>query len=212
MDTPIAQRNGLTLAIYWGIRAWLVVAVLLFMWRGDIASAGSTVLILFAILLPSLLKRKYRFFYPFFFDLSVGLFVFFTAFLGEVARFYDRIPFWDTLLHFQSGLLFGMAGYLLAYFLNEHKQYGLQLSPIFISLFAVSFAIAIGALWEIWEFVGDQIFGSAWAESLEDTVVDLVADSVGALLISVVGFLWMHRYKRLPMAPWLKVLKRKRRS
>jgi hypothetical protein len=203
------QRNGLTIALYWVIRIWMAVAVLLFLTQADFASAAGTFILLILIQLPSLLSKKYRFYFPYALDVSMGTFVFLTLFLGLIARFYDRLPFWDTMLHFQSGLLFGATGFLLVYFLNGYGRSGLNLTPGFISLFAISFSIAIGALWEIGEFVADIYTGASWSPSLEDTIVDLIADSTGALIISILGYFWMRHYNRLPLAPWLKIFTKK---
>ncbi len=206
MDIQIseAHRNRITLSLYWGIRVLLGIAAAFFLWRIDVASAGSTILILLITLIPALLKKRYRFYIPFALDLALTAFVFATLFLGEVARFYDRLPFWDKFLHFQSGFLLGSTGYVLIYILNKQRRMRLTLSPVFISLFAVSFSIAIGALWEIVEFTIDSIAGAPIAQhGLSDTMWDLIADTVGSILFSVLGYFWMYRHKRLPFTPWL---------
>lgn len=197
-------RNRLTLFIYWGIRIALVGAIFYLLWERDVASAGSTFLILLLLLVPSFLKERYRLYLPFALDLSIAIFVFLTLFLGALARFYDRVPFWDKMLHFQSGLILGATGYVLIYVLNEHKRWRLNLSPGFISIFAVAFSLSIGAVWEMVEFMLDSIQGGMyWQDSNTDTMWDLIADLTGALIVSIPGYFWMYRHRRLPFTPWV---------
>ena len=74
-------KNHLTLSVYWGVRAALVIAALFLLARGTWEPAGSTVLILILMLIPSILKERYRFFLPFALDLGISIFVFLTLFL-----------------------------------------------------------------------------------------------------------------------------------
>lgn len=210
-DTRIqdSYRNTVTLSVYYGVYALVLVAVGIFVLRGNWESAVSAGLIFLLMFVPTILKERYRLYLPFTLDFALVVFIFLTLFLGEVGRFYDRIPLWDKFLHFQSGLLLGAAGYVLVYALNEHKKFKLDLSPGFVSIFAVTFSLAIGAVWEVLEFAGDSYFSlhivgyPYWQGSNADSMWDLIADGGGALLVSIVGYFWMHRYKRLPFTPWL---------
>ncbi|MGC9602484.1 MAG: hypothetical protein ABSE76_01965 [Minisyncoccia bacterium] len=209
-----AYRNRVTLVVYYGMRVLVLIGAALFLLRGNWESAVSTLLIFLLMFVPSILKERYRLYLPFTLDLGIVIFIFSTLFLGEVGRFYDRIPLWDKFLHFQSGLLLGATGYVLLYILNEHKHLKLNLSPLFVSIFAVAFSLAIGAVWEMFEFAGDAYFSahlvnySPWQASNADTMWDLIADGGGALIVSMVGYFWMHQYKRLPFTPWmLKIIK-----
>ncbi|MDB5237850.1 MAG: hypothetical protein JWM46_120 [Candidatus Kaiserbacteria bacterium] len=202
-------KNRVTLFVYYGMRLLVLLAIGLFLWRHEWASAVSTTLIFLLMFVPSILKERYRVYLPFAIDFSMVLFIFLTFFLGAVGRFYDRIPLWDKFLHFQSGLLFGASGFVLLYILNEQKGFKqpLNLSPGFVAFFAITFSLSIGAVWEMFEFAGDAYFSqhitnySAWQASNSDTMFDLIADGTGALIVSIMGYFWMHRYKRIPFTP-----------
>lgn len=202
-------RNKVTLAIYYAMRGLVLLAVGVFLVRDDWEAAGSTTLIFLLMLGPSILKRRYRLYLPFTLDLGMVLFIFLTLFLGGVGRLYDYIPFWDKFLHFQSGLLLGATGFVLVYILNENKKLKLDLSPIFVSIFAVTFSLSIGVIWEMFEFAGDAYFSAhlthhiLWQTNNADTMWDLIADGAGALIVSVVGYFWMYRHNRLPFTPRL---------
>jgi hypothetical protein len=204
-------RNKVTLSIYYGMCALVLVAAAVFLLRGDWEAALSTGLIFILMLVPSVLKERYRLYLPFALDLGIVGFIFLTLFLGGIAHFYEWVPFWDKFLHLQSGFLLGAAGYVLVYVLNENKKMPLNLSPGFVSLFAVTFSLTIGVVWEVSEFAGDAVFGSTWQPSGADTMWDLIADGAGALITSIAGYFWMYRHKRLPFTPWL-FLKEKLKS
>lgn len=207
-------KNRITLFIYWGLLALTLLAAGIFLWLGEWTSSVATLFILGLMLVPSILKERYRIYIPFALEFGIVVFIFLTLFLGWVAEFYTSVPFWDKFLHFQSGFLLGASGYVLVYVLNEHKRFHLNLSPGFVSFFAITFSLAIGALWEIFEFAADIASQSTyWQDSNTDTMLDLIADGAGAIIVAIIGYFWMHRHKRLPLTPWLfQMLRRKKRE
>lgn len=214
---PSRHKNSLTLSAYWGMRALVLIGTIVYVIQGSWASAFSTLLIFLLMFVPSILKEKYRFYLPFALDLGIVTFIFLTFFLGHMGSFYGIFPQWDTFLHFQSGLLLGASGFVLVYTLNEHTKTKLGLSPFFVAIFAVCFSLALGAVWEIFEFAGDAYFSTRvvgylpWQASNADTMWDLIADSAGALVMSTYGYFWMRHHNRLPLTPWKIHLFRKSR-
>lgn len=200
-----------TLAIYYGMRAFVLASALLFFAHGNWEAGVSTTVIFFLMLATSFFKKRYGIYLPFMLDFGIVALIFLTLFLGEVIRFYEYVPFWDKALHFQSGLLLGAVGYVAVYVLNESKHKGFDLNPGFLSVFAVAFSLSIGALWEIVEFAVDNLFMARWQNGLVDTMWDLVADMVGALIISIAGYFWMYRHKRLPFTPSLLMMFHRKR-
>ena len=89
---------------------------------------------------------------------AIVLFIFGAEFLGEIKNFYYHIPWWDTLLHTTSGVILAMIGFMLVHALNKSDRITFQLSPFFVALFAFTFALASGAVWEIFEYSGDRLF------------------------------------------------------
>ncbi|CAE6489521.1 putative membrane protein DUF2238 [Nitrosomonas nitrosa] len=161
-------------------------------------------------LLPIVLNRKFRFYIPAEFQILTIIFVFAALFLGEIHRYYDRWWWWDIALHGSSGLLLGIFGFLLVYVLNENERAQLSMRPRFIALFAFVFAVAVGALWEIFEFAVDQIFGANMQKpmlgddsGLTDTMWDLIVDAIGALIISLWGWWYLMRRKRSFIEVWI---------
>jgi hypothetical protein len=133
-------------------------------------------------------------------QLATVLFVFATLFLGEVLDYYERFWWWDAALHFSSGLLLGLFGFLLVYMMNENRTVDFHMRPGFVALFALLFAVAVGGLWEVVEFAMDQWFGTQMQKptatdpsGLSDSMYDIVLDTAGAAIVSLYGWHYMRR-------------------
>lgn len=79
--------------------------------------------------------------------------------------------------------------------LNETDDIGVQMRPGFVAFFAFLFALGVGALWELFEFAMDTLFGMDMQKAmlgddsgLTDSMIDLMVDALGALAISVYGY------------------------
>jgi hypothetical protein len=137
------------------------------------------------------------------------LFVFATLFLGEVRDYYQRFWWWDATLHTTSGLLLGMLGFMFVYMLNEDRHVDLHMRPSFVALFAFFFAVAVGAVWEIFEFAMDEFFGTNMQPAtagdpsgLTDTIQDLIVDTVGAAVVSFAGWRYLARARTSYVDNW----------
>lgn len=121
---------------------------------------------------------------------AIVVFIFASMFLGEIADFYERFWWWDVVLHFTSALTFGLMGFLLIFMLFEGDRYAAP--PWALSVLAFSVGLSIGALWEIFEFTMDQVFGMNMQKSgLMDTMKDLIIDTAGAAIGAVFGFFYL---------------------
>lgn len=144
------------------------------------------------------------------FQLLALAFVFAALFLGEVHSYYDRIWWWDIALHSTSGLLMGILGFLLVYVLNASEKVALSMTPRFVAFFAFIFAIAVGTVWEIFEFAMDEIFGARMQKpmlgdpsGLTDTMWDMIVNAIGAALISTLGWWYLKRERRSFIDAWI---------
>lgn len=164
--------------------------------------------------IPSALDRRLSIRLPDYMYVLYFLFLYCAIYLGEVRSFYYLIPQWDTVLHAFSGAMLGALGFILVSVLNRTERIRVQLSPFFVSLFAFCFALAMGALWEIYEFSMDGLFSLnmqkfALADgtlligrgALTDTMQDLITDAVSSLGVTAVGFFTRRREERTLSAP-----------
>jgi hypothetical protein len=177
------------------LQAILIAGVLLALWERQWATAVITSGIILVTLAPLLLQRRVQVFIPPEIELLSIAFVFAALFLGEVRGYYQRFWWWDVALHASSGFLLGIIGFLLVHVLNEKEEIDVHMNPGFVAFFAFLFGLGAGALWEIFEFTMDQVFGLNMQKpmfgdpsGLTDTMWDLIVDAVGALVISLLGY------------------------
>lgn len=159
------------------------------------------VLGIFVIHIPSMLAKKFKFVVPTFLFVMYIIFLYCAIFLGEVRNFYYVIPHWDDILHCMSSMMTGFFGLMTITILNRDENIVVQLSPFFMALFAFTFSVTVGSLWEIYEYTFDGLLGlnmqkfiTASGEvlvghaALSDTMKDITVDTCGALLSSVIGY------------------------
>lgn len=162
---------------------------------------------IFALVLPSILTRKFRIEIPDKIYYLYVIFLYAAIFLGEVQDFYYTIPYWDTILHTFSGVMIGFIGFSLIDILNNENE-KVKLSPFFIAYFAFCFAIQVGVIWEVYEFTSDGLLGTNMQKfklrdgteligrmAVEDTMEDLIVDGVGAFAASTIGYISL-KYKK----------------
>jgi hypothetical protein len=103
---------------------------------------------------------------------------------GEAWGLYDRFTAFDDLVHFTLPLLTAPVVYIALARLDvvpdpRDETHLRHYAGIF--LVTVALGITIGALWEIFEWRSDEWFGTSLSVDNDDTVGDLVRDSLGAL-------------------------------
>ena len=128
-------------------------------------------------------------------DLIIQSFIFLCLFLGKMYNIYAVFPWWDSFLHFISGIIVGFAGILVFKILVSEKIYFI-LSPLVKSLISFLFAVTSSALWEICEFTGDRLFGlDSQLNSLTDTMTDICVCTLGGVIISVIIYEFYKKQK-----------------
>lgn len=179
-----------------GIQFVLVIAIASAAYTQNWFVLALSVLTLVLTFIPQLIQDKYNIHLPVEFEIVTILFIFASIFLGEIQGYYTVYPWWDSLLHGTSAIALGFIGFAILFILDKTSK--IQASPFIISVFVFTFALAIGAVWEIFEFAMDQIFGLNMQKSgLVDTMWDLIVDSVGALIASVTAYFYLKRKKTL---------------
>jgi hypothetical protein len=166
-----------------------VFALLTGRWSAVFAAAGTLLL----SYLPQLLASQISVRLPLQFQFASTVFLYASIFLGEVGDYYEKFWWWDVVLHAGSAFAFGFVGFLTLYLL--YARHKLAASPFLLSMFAFAFGLAIGAIWEIFEFSMDQIFGlNMQRNGLRDTMWDLIVDGLGSGIASTMGYIFL-RFK-----------------
>ncbi len=181
-----------------------------------------TLLGIISINLPSFLTKKFMWKIPNAFIIVFTLFLWGSIFFGEFALLYYNVNFWDDMLHLLSSMMLGILGFSLIEILNNDRKHALvNLSPFFVAVFSVSFAVLIGVIWEFYEYIFDGILGLNMQKfavesgvpgqkfedltgrsALSDTMMDLIVDFLGATAASTFGYIslklkkgWLNAFK-----------------
>ncbi|MDP4181409.1 MAG: hypothetical protein Q8942_09990 [Bacillota bacterium] len=156
---------------------------------------------LFVMMIPSIIQRKFSIVIPNTMEILYFIFLYCAIYLGEVRNFYYLVPHWDTVLHVFSSAMLGTLGFILVNILNNAEQLKFSLSPLFVALFAFCFSLAVGALWEIYEYSFDGLLSLNMQkfaledgtlllgrQALADTMKDIMVDALSALITSIIGY------------------------
>jgi hypothetical protein len=180
------------------LQAAIALGILLELFQALWMNAAIAFGILLLTFLPTVFASRIQVEIPPEFEVLTVAFIFASLFLGESRDFYNKFWWWDIALHTTSGVLLGILGFLLVYVLNETPRVDLHMRPGFVAFFAFCFALSVGTVWEIFEFAMDQFFGMSMQtpmlddpSGLTDTMIDLIVDALGAMVVSIAGYFYM---------------------
>lgn len=140
--------------------------------------------------LPAVLERNYRL--PL--DPWLGLWITLAVFLHTLgsAGLYGTISWWDHVTHAMSASLIAAVGYTVARAVDLHSDdVHVPRRFMFVYIFVVVLAFAV--VWELFEFALDLLsHATGWTmplaqHGLDDTVRDLMFNSLGAAIVAVFG-------------------------
>lgn len=172
----------------------LVVAIIISIVQVDYWLLFISIAALILSLSPTLFEWRYKIDIPEELEIATIVFVYASLFLGEAQGFYTLFWWWDLALHTGSAIALGFIGFIIMFVL--YKRNKIEASSFILAVFSFSFALAIGALWEIFEFNVDFFFGTNMQKSgLIDTMLDLIVAAAGALIASVLGYFYMRGKK-----------------
>jgi uncharacterized membrane protein YjdF len=171
-------------------------------------NAFQTFAFLLVSTIPSVIEKKGNLNIPDFMEVIFIIMCICHFIFGEMLEFFKHVSWWDSLLHTFSGSMVAILGFSLVNSLNiENKT--MNIPPIFVAIFAICFSVTIGVLWEIVEFLIDYLTGSnmqryrhsitnvdfVGRKALLDTMKDLILDTIGACIISIIGYLDLKKQK-----------------
>ncbi|SFR56152.1 hypothetical protein SAMN04487947_2279 [Halogeometricum rufum] len=115
-----------------------------------------------------------------------------TVALPVVGTPYADVWWWDHLTHALSASIVAAVGYSTARAFDLHSE-AVSLPPRFMFVFILTFTLAFGVFWEVLEFAISLVaasfgFGSVLTQyGLEDTMMDLLFDTAGAIVVATWG-------------------------
>ncbi|MCI5929480.1 MAG: hypothetical protein MRZ73_13265 [Pseudoflavonifractor capillosus] len=137
-------------------------------------------LTLLLLYLPSWIQVRLRIEIPVGLEISILCFCYAAEILGEINAFYQKIPFWDTILHTLNGFLCAAIGFSLVDILNRSDRFTFSLSPVYLAVVAFCFSMTVGVLWEFFEWAMDSFFHL-------DMQKDTVVHAIGTVMLDPTG-------------------------
>ncbi len=176
-----------------GITNILLILITLYaLYTHNFEMTFASALMLLVSLTPFYFKVAHNVYIPAMFMYVAIAFIFSSVFLGQFGGLYDRWHWYDAFLHFISALAFGLAGFLLLFVYYVHNK--LKLPKGIILFFTFFFCLGVGALWEIIEYGIDHSLGTNMqVSSLDDTMIDLILDGLGAVVAIAVCAIYMSK-------------------
>jgi len=162
-------------------------------YKNDLLWGFACIIGFFISISPVIIKRNLNFSIPWIIDFLLA-FAISLHIWGGVLNLYS-IPLYDKFAHFLASGIIAFLALVIMYVLDTFST-RIHMDFVFLTIFIIIFTIAIGALWEIAEFISDQIFshGLPVAQiSLHDTMTDLIADTFAGILIGIIGAIGMRR-------------------
>lgn len=167
------------------------------------------IMMLAVIIGTVMFENKFKIDIPDSLETMYVVFAFCGFILGDVFDFYGKFRHWDSILHTFSGVILAYIAYVIIDNIVKSQKFKLELQPIYLSIFSVMFALSFGALWEIGEYIADDLFGLnsqqymmststtftgeediplVGHEALRDTMKDLILDTAGAVVVATTGY------------------------
>ncbi|MEM3074472.1 MAG: ATP-binding protein [Candidatus Pacearchaeota archaeon] len=124
--------------------------------------------------------------FPAIYEIIIILSIYGILFLSEVRGFFAEFWWWDIALNLIAASVLGIVGLIILYALYRDRK--IKANPLIISFLTFCFTIAVGVLWEIIEFSIDNLFGFKMQKSNIDTMKDIITNTFGAFIISLIGY------------------------
>ncbi len=148
---------------------------------------NSNILVCLSLYLIIFLPRIVRKFSPKVNDLIELIFLLFILFaqlLGSILHFYGIIYWYDSFMHYISGILTSFLAVIILILFNKYDDN----DKVFNVIFILSITLMVASLWEIFEFTTDNLLGGdaqrVVATGVTDTMKDIICALLGSILFS----------------------------
>ena len=147
-------------------------------------------------LIPTLVHRKVHIVVPWEVTFLIALTLFLHIAGYSYHLYVDLYPYYDKVAHLIASITVALLGFLAVLIIMRISN-GLQFERWHIFFFIIIFTLAFGAIWEIWEFTLDSLAGAYLTKPLQqnltDTMLDLITDLGGGIIIAVMGTFYLKR-------------------
>lgn len=107
-----------------------------------------------------------------------------VSILGYVLNWYEQFSWFDEIVH--AFTIFAIA-LLLTVYLYGVALTGARTYPVLFVIAVVSLGLAVGSIWEVAEWIYDQLVRRNAILGKTDTIIDLVMDTLGGVVAGLVA-------------------------
>ncbi|MCH7850975.1 MAG: ATP-binding protein [Nanoarchaeota archaeon] len=136
--------------------------------------------------IPWLLKELFGLEIPSMVEIIYILFIYGLLVTGETKGFFQGLWGLDILMTLTASVTLGFVGLSIIHILYKRKR--INANPAFAALVIFTFTVAMGSLWELFEFTLDALLNTSLQKGLIDTMQDLAVNILGGLLVAIHGF------------------------
>lgn len=163
---------------------------------GNLVGFFSALIMFIVTLIPFFVAYKMKISFPWFVYFLIALSLWFHT-AGYIQGYYEMYyPYYDKIAHLVSGTTVALLGFIGVLFLDRH--WNMTLTVPFIVGFIIIFGVALGAFWEMYEFLVDTFLGGSLGgpmqNSLADTMLDMIFVLAGSILVAIMGVIYFHKH------------------
>lgn len=164
------NRDPYLVAVYVILRLLVVLIIVNQALNGNYENVFYGLIALLLFMLPSYFEHRFIIDIPDTLEVIILIFIFAAEILGEIGAYYQKVPFWDTMLHTVTGFLTGAIGFSLVSLLNRETD-SFNLSPFYLAFVSLCFSMFIGVMWEFIEFLFDWFLST---DMQKDTIINTI--------------------------------------
>lgn len=170
--------------IWWAVTTIIVCWTVLMYVDGRSTKAFMGILTIASLVIIGAWQKKTKTPFPTMFAGMTYLFIFISVGLGTFGGAY-KINHFDDFLHLTSGIWIGYGAWLIMKKIIGDALVE-KLPKAFITIYIVSFALAIAGFWELMEFAGDKLFHfTAQGRDPDDTMFDMIDGLIGGTITAI---------------------------
>jgi hypothetical protein len=163
----------------------MFVLLVIAFWKNDWTGVFGCIIGIILSFIPSILHKNFNITLPWILDTLIA-FALFLHIGGVVLNAYHIIPFYDTLTHFVSSILVAFLAFVSIYILDKYWK-GLHMNKYAMAFIVIIFTMAMGVVWEFFEWTTDLLFDTNEQWGLHDTMKDLLIDTIAGIFIAFIG-------------------------
>ena len=177
--TCLDSSRGVYLTYF--IQGLILLAAAASIMGGEYLSGLSAAFAFLLTLAPSFATRNMRFCLPWGVNLLIAVSLYLHV-MGYTGGYYAALAYYDKLAHLVSSATVALIVFSLMVLAGHRGDVRLTTPAVVASILIAT--LAAGALWEIYEFAVDQIFGTSLQLGNTDTMWDLIMDLIGAAIVA----------------------------